>query len=215
MKTIRVLIVDDHELVRAGLRALLEKISGIEVIGEAVNGAEAIEMVRRQSADVILMDIVMPDIDGLKATSLISSRHPNIRIIIVSMYAREEYVREAMKAGAVGYLVKRGATAELEQAIRAVVGGGTYLSPEVSRDLSRDRTGSLSPYDASTHRLTPRQREVLRLIAKGRSTTEIATILKISAKTVETHRANLMERLNIHDVPGLVRFAIRAGLISL
>jgi len=213
MKTIKVLIVEDHALVRAGLRALLERIPGIDVIAEAVNGAEAIEMVRKRPPDVVFMDIAMPVLDGLKATSLISSSYPEIRIIMVSMYAREEYVREAMAAGAAGYLVKRGATGELERAIRAVVDGATYISPEVARDLSRDPTGSSRTHDVSL--MTPRQNEVLRLIAEGRSTTEIASILKISAKTVETHRANLMDRLNIHDVPGLVRFAIRAGLVSL
>jgi DNA-binding NarL/FixJ family response regulator len=161
------------------------------------------------------MDIAMPGLNGLEATARISKECPSVRVIILSMYANEEYVREAIAAGAAGYLVKRGAAAELEDAIMTVSRGDRYFSPLVSSHIRRDRAGIVSAERATIERLTPRQREILQLIAERHTTKDIAQILNISIKTVETHRSQLMERLGIHDVPGLVRLAIRVGLVSL
>jgi DNA-binding NarL/FixJ family response regulator len=201
--------------VRAGIRALVEKLPNVRVVGEAKDGREAILLVRELDPDLVLMDIAMPGLNGLEATARICKETPKVRVIILSMYANEEYVREAIEAGAAGYLVKKSAAVELEQAITAVAGGEKYFSPLVSANVIKDRGGRLSADRALIERLTPRQREILQLIAERHATKEIAIILNISVKTVETHRAQLMQRLNIHDVPGLVRFAIRAGLVSL
>lgn len=210
-----VLLADDHTLVRAGIRALVEKLPEVEVIAEAKDGREAVRLVREHKPDLVLMDIAMPGLNGYEATSRISKEFPDVRVIILSMYANEEYVREAVHAGAAGYLLKRCAAAELEKAIKTVAGGDSYFSPLVSEHLHRD--GQVRPGSdrALTERLTSRQREILQLIAERHSTKEIAQVLGISVKTVETHRAQLMDRLGIHDVPGLVRFAIRTGLVSL
>jgi len=163
----------------------------------------------------VLMDIAMPGLNGLEAAARISKDFPGIRVIILSMYSSEEYLREAVSAGAAGYLLKRCAAAELESAITTVAAGNTYVSPLVLGQDSTNRSGRMTADRASIERLTSRQREILQLIAERHSTKEIAQVLNISIKTVETHRAQLMERLGIHDVPGLVRFAIRAGLVSL
>ena len=215
MESIRILLADDHTLVREGIRALVEKLPSVEVVGEAKDGREAIRLVKELKPDLVLMDVAMPGLNGLEATARISKDVPGTRVIILSMYANEEYVREAIRAGAVGYMVKRGAAAELEVAITAVAGGEKYFSPLVSGSFTKDRRGRLSADRPWIERLTPRQREILQLIAERHSTKDIAGILNISIKTVETHRAQLMQRLDIHDVPGLVRFAIRAGLVSL
>ena len=209
------MLADDHTLVRAGIRALVEKLPNVKVVGEAKDGREAILLVRELQPDLVLMDIAMPGLNGLEATARICKEIPKVRVIILSMYANEEYVREAIEAGAAGYLVKKSAAVELEQAITAVAGGENYFSPLVSATVINNRGGRLSADRALIERLTPRQREILQLIAERHATKEIAVILNISVKTVETHRAQLMQRLNIHDVPGLVRFAIRAGLVSL
>ena len=215
MKPISILLVDDHALVRAGIRALLEKMPEVQVVAEAKDGREALRLIGESHPGLVLMDIAMPGLNGLEATARITKEHPGVPVIILSMYANEEYVRGAFAAGAVGYLVKRGAAAELETAIETVARGGTYFSPLVSGYIKTDRVGHLSADRALIERLTPRQREILQLIAERHSTKEIATLLEISVKTVETHRAQLMARLGIHDVPGLVRFAIKAGLASL
>lgn len=215
MKTIRILLADDHTLVRAGIRALVERLPDVEVISEAEDGREALRLIADHQPDLVLMDIAMPGLNGLEATARISKDFPNVRVIILSMYVNEEYVHEAIGAGAAGYLVKRSATAELESAIKAVTRGETYVCPEVSKHVTRNRTGQLSIDRSMIERLTPRQREILQLIAERHTTKDIAQILNISEKTVETHRAQLMNRLGIHDVPGLVRFAIRAGLVTL
>jgi DNA-binding NarL/FixJ family response regulator len=187
----------------------------VKVVGEAKDGREALRLVKERKPDLILMDVAMPGLNGLEATARVSKEFPDVRVIILSMYANEEYVREAINAGAAGYLVKRSAATELERAITAVARGEKYFSPLVSAHVNRDRDGRLSADRAWIERLTPRQREILQLVAERHSTKDIAGILSISVKTVETHRAQLMERLDIHDVPGLVRFAIRAGLVSL
>jgi DNA-binding NarL/FixJ family response regulator len=211
--TIKVFLIEDHNLVRAGIKSLLENLSGIEVAGEASNGRDALRMMRNEPPDIVLTDIAMAGLNGMETTTRITKDFPSVRVIVLSMYANEEYVMQALRAGAVGYLVKEAATSELELAIRAVARGDTYLSPAVSgkvidKGLGRNTPGS--PLD----RLTPRQREILQLIAEGRSTKQIADTLKLSVKTVETHRAQLMSRLEIYDVPGLVRYAIRVGIVS-
>lgn len=208
-----VLLADDHTLVRAGIRALVEKLSDVEVIAEAKDGREALHLIREHRPDLVLMDIAMPGLNGYEATSRISKEFPDVRVIILSMYANEEYVREAVHAGAAGYLLKRCAAAELEKAIKTVAGGDSYFSPLVTEHVNDG--GRPGTDRAVLERLTSRQREILQLIAERHSTKEIAQVLGISVKTVETHRAQLMDRLGIHDVPGLVRFAIRTGLVSL
>ena len=215
MEPISIVLADDHTLVRAGIRALIEQLPTVKVVGEAKDGREALRLVKERKPDLILMDVAMPGLNGLEATARVSKEFPDVRVIILSMYANEEYVREAINAGAAGYLVKRSAATELERAITAVARGEKYFSPLVCAHVNRDRAGRLSADRAWIERLTPRQREILQLIAERHSTKDIAGILSISIKTVETHRAQLMERLDIHDVPGLVRFAIRAGLVSL
>ena len=215
MEPISILLADDHTLVRAGIRALIEQLPAVKVVGEAKDGREALRLVKEHKPDLILMDVAMPGLNGLEATARVSKEFPDVRVIILSMYANEEYVREAINAGAAGYLVKRSAATELERAITAVARGEKYFSPLVSAHVNRDREGHVSADRASIDRLTPRQREILQLVAERHNTKDIAGILSISIKTVETHRAQLMERLDIHDVPGLVRFALRAGLVSL
>jgi DNA-binding NarL/FixJ family response regulator len=209
--TIKVLIADDHELFRAGVRGLLKACAGIDVIGEAANGTDAVELTLRHKPNVLLMDIGMPGLNGIDAAQRITAGAPQTRVIILSMHTGEEHVTRALKAGATGYLLKDAPPAELEQAVRRVNQGEPYLSPAVSRLLVQ---GYARGTDNPLERLTSRQREVLQLIAEGHTTKAIASRLRVSVKTVETHRAQLMERLAIRDVPGLVRFAIRRGLIA-
>jgi DNA-binding NarL/FixJ family response regulator len=221
MNAIRVLIADDHNLVRAGIRSLLETVPEIQVVGEASNGREALQMIEVQKPDVVLMDIAMSELNGLEATSRVAGDFPQVRVIILSMHANEEYVWQALRAGAAGYLLKDAGTSELELAIKAVARGETYLSPPISKQVIADyvqRIGGEGEKGAmplgEMERLTIRQREILRLIARGHTTQDIAQTLNISVKTVETHRSQLMERLGIHDIAGLVRYAIRVGLIN-
>jgi DNA-binding NarL/FixJ family response regulator len=221
MNVIRVLLADDHTLVRAGIRSLLQNLPGIQVVGEAGNGREALSRIEALRPDVVLMDIAMSDLNGLEATARVIKEYPGVRVIILSMHANEEYVWQALRAGASGYLLKDAGMAELEIAVKAVARGETYLSPPISKQVISDymhRTGGEpEPGGGSAHeldRLTPRQREILQLIAEGSTTQAIAQKLDISIKTVETHRTQLMERLNIHDIAGLVRYAIRVGLVK-
>lgn len=214
MTSIRVLIADDHVLVRAGFRALLQSCPGIEVVGETGDGREALQFVEQDPPDVILMDISMPGLNGLEAAAQVGSEHPNVRVIILSMHADEEYVLQALRAGAAGYLLKDSDAAELELAISAVVRGETYLSPQVSKHVIADYLRLVGHESGSHEQLTPRQRQVLQLIAEGHTTKDIARILGVSERTAMTHRAQLMERLDIHDIAGLVRYAIRTGLVS-
>jgi DNA-binding NarL/FixJ family response regulator len=216
MTPIRVVLADDHALVRAGIRALLAGIAGIEVVGEAQDGHEIIELVDKLRPRLVLMDIAMPGLNGLEATARIVKNHPGTAVIILSMHAGEEYALQALKAGASGYLLKDADLAELELGISAVARGETYLSPVVSKHLVADyrRRAAGQGQADPLERLSSRHREVLQLIAEGNTTKDIAAKLKLSVKTVETHRAQLMDRLDIHDVAGLVRFAIRSGLIA-
>ena len=214
MNPIRILLADDHALVRAGIRTLLEKIPNVEVVGEASTGRQALEMVKTTLPNLVLMDIAMAELGGLEALPRITKDFPGVKVIILSAHANEEYVIRALRNAAAGYMLKDAATAELELAIRSVTEDKTYLSPSISRtviDSYLERVGGpLSPLE----QLTSRQREILQSIAEGKNTKEIASDLDISFKTVESHRLQLMERLNIHDIPGLVRYAIRSGLVS-
>jgi DNA-binding NarL/FixJ family response regulator len=215
VETSRVLLADDHTLVRAGIRALLEKLPGVEVAGEASDGREVLDLIKAQQPDVVLMDISMPGLNGLQALARITRDFPQVRVIILSMHPNDEYVLQALKSGASGYLLKRAAAAELSAALQTVVSGQIYLSREIAGQFRKhfpleQIARSTSPLE----QLTSRQREILQLLAEGQTTKAIAPILKLSEKTVEYHRAKLMARLNIFDIPGLVRFALRTGLVA-
>jgi DNA-binding NarL/FixJ family response regulator len=214
MNRIRVLLADDHVLVRAGIRALLEKIPNVEVVGEANTGREALELVRSKLPNLVLMDIAMTELGGLEALPRVTKDFPTVKVIILSAHANEEYVIRALREGASGYMLKDSATTELELAINSVIQGKIYLSPSISRTVIDDYLQRVGGPVSPLEQLTPRQREILQLLAEGESTKEIAYKLDISVKTVEAHRLQLMERLNIHDVPGLVRYAVRSGLVS-
>lgn len=213
MRPLRVLLADDHRLIRAGIRALLEQLGNVEVVAEAANGREALELADKHRPDVVLMDIAMPELNGLEATERLKKQFPRMRVLLLSMHADEAYVSQALAAGADGYILKNAGVVELELAIQAAARGESYLSPAVAKKVISGRAG---PHMARAgwQRLTPRQREILQAIAEGSSTKAIAAKLGLSVKTVETHRAKLMERLDIHDVAGLVRYAIRVGLIT-
>ena len=214
IKPVRVILADDHTLVRAGIRALLEKLPEVKVLGEASNGREALELVKTHKPDVVLMDITMPGLNGLEAAARMAKEFPVVRVIILSMHNNEEYYWRALKAGAAGYLLKKAATAELSAALQQVIRGEIYLSQEIStRLLKKFPLQGIADRKSPFEQLTGRQREILQLIAEGQNTKQIAEILKISPKTVEYHRMKLMTGLNVHDVPGLVRFALRVGLI--
>jgi DNA-binding NarL/FixJ family response regulator len=212
---LRVVLADDHPIVRAGIRSELEKIPGTLLVGEAADGREALELVKTAKPDVVFMDISMRGLNGLEATSRITREFPHVRVIILSMHQNEEYFWQALKSGASGYLLKKAATTELAAALNRVTDGEIYLANEMSSRLLKKL-----PRQHVAHRKTPleslseRQREILQLIAEGQTTKAIGLVLDLSPKTVEYHRAKLMERLNIYDVPGLVRFALQSGLIS-
>jgi DNA-binding NarL/FixJ family response regulator len=215
MAPLKILLADNHTLVRAGIRALLEQIPDVTVVAEAGDGREALKLVELHRPNLVLMDITMPVMNGLESTGRIVKEFPPTRVVMLSVHNDEEYVLQSLRAGAVGYLLKDAGRAELEIAVAAVRRNETYLSPAVSRHVVGDyvrRTGGGGEGRLET--LTPRQREILQLIAEGKSTKEIASILDVSVKTVETHRAQLMERLDIHDVAGLVRYAIRNGIVT-
>ncbi|BFU96072.1 MAG: DNA-binding response regulator [Nitrospira sp.] len=211
---IRVLLADDHRLMRAGLRALLKSLELVQVVAEAGNGHEALQLAEQHRPDIVIMDIGMPELNGLEAAARMVKLAPAPRIIILSMHANEEYVRRALQAGAAGYLLKGADPAELELAIKAVMRGETYLAPAVSKQVVQNYLHPEGVTTSPVQELTPRQREVLQLVAEGHSTKDIAQKLNLSVKTVDTHRTELMQRLDIHDIAGLVRYAIRIGLIT-
>lgn len=212
MKPIQVLLADDHALVRAGIRALLERIDRVEVVGEAGDGLQALELIKQLAPDIVLLDLTMPGLSGFEVLKETSEKFPDVNMIVLSVHDSEEYAYHALRSGAVGYLPKSAASTELEVAIERVARGEKYLSPsiapEASLELSRGGPEAIAD-------LTPRQVEVLTLISEGSSTKDIARTLNISIKTVETHRSQLMERLNIHDVAGLTRYAIKKRLVSI
>jgi len=215
MKSIRILLADDHTLVRAGIRSLVQALSGIQVVAEAGDGREALSLIEAHQPDVAVLDIAMPGLNGLEVAAQVADNFPYVRVIILSMHATEEYVLRALRAGAAGYLLKDADTTELELAIKAVTRGETYLSPAVSKHVTEYVRRVGQEAHSALERLTPRQREVLQLVAEGHTTQEIACLMNISVKTVETHRTQLMERLDIHDIAGLVRYAVREGLVIL
>ena len=212
MKPIQVVLADDHALIRAGIRALLERIDRVEVVGEASDGLEALELIQELEPDVVLLDLTMPGLSGFEVLKETRERFPNVNMIVLSVHDSEEYAFHALHSGAVGYLPKSAASTELELAINRVVRGERYLSPSIAPEASLEsfETGPEAVSD-----LTPRQLEVLTLISEGSSTKLIARALNISIKTVESHRSQLMERLNIHDVAGLTRYAIKKGLVKI
>jgi DNA-binding NarL/FixJ family response regulator len=210
---IRILIADDHGVVAEGLKHLVEAEADMEVVAVVGDGREAVQQARDAQPDVVLMDLSMPELNGADATRAILQRDPKCRVIVLSMYAQREYVRRALKAGAAGYVVKRSAAKEVVEAIRAVHAGQRYLSPRVADVVLEDYTDDKA--DDPLARLSAREREVLQLLAEGRTGAEIATRLSLSQKTVETYRARLVEKLGIRDLAGLVRFAIQRGLVSL
>jgi DNA-binding NarL/FixJ family response regulator len=214
MNPIRIVIADDHALLRAGLRGLLAGLEGVEVVGEAADGLQALELVKSLRPDLLMTDIAMPGLDGLGLTEAVAREVETTRVLILSMHTEPEYADRALRAGAAGYLVKDSGIAEVELAIRAVARGESYLSPSVSKHIVAGYARMASSQPATPDPLTPRQREVLKLIAEGLTTKAIARRLDISAKTADTHRVQLMERLGIHDIAGLVRYAIRIGLID-
>jgi two-component system, NarL family, response regulator NreC len=217
MDKTRVLLAEDHTIVRKGLRSLLDKETGIKVVGEAEDGREAIVKAEELYPDVVVMDIAMPGLNGLEATRQIKKRFSDMKIIILTMHANEEYILQSLKAGASGYLVKKAAPAELISAINAVHKGDSFLSPSISRTVIDEyirRSKEISEGAEGFEQLTVREREVLQLIAEGRKTREIAELLYISIKTVETHRAHIMNKLDIHSTAELTRYAMRKGIIS-
>jgi DNA-binding NarL/FixJ family response regulator len=214
----RVLLADDHHLVRAGIRALLESLPDVEIVAEAGDGQEALAALVRTKPDIALVDISMPGLNGLELAQRASREIPETRLVILSVHGDASHVAQALRAGAKGYLVKDAAADELPILVRSVMRGETYLSPSISRHVVEGFLGRAStpPGESSEQPelLTSRQREILQLVAEGRSTKDIANLLDLSVKTVETHRAQIMERLDIHDLAGLVRYAVRAGLVS-
>ena len=214
MNVVRIVIADDHTIVRGGIRLLLESLESVQVVAEAADGFEALELVRTYQPDVLVADIAMPGINGLDLVRRMGEESLPTQAVILSMHADEEYVHRAIAAGARGYVLKGSGIEELGMAIQSVFRGEVFLSPAITRPIVEsylDRGGSRAMPGGE---LTPRQREVLHLIAEGETTKAVANRLGISAKTVEAHRSQLMERLQIYDVAGLVRYAIRTGLIS-
>jgi DNA-binding NarL/FixJ family response regulator len=212
MTKTRVLLADDHALVRQGLRALIDAMAEAEVVAEASHGHEALLLARRLDPDVALLDIAMPQLNGIETAARMVQECPRTKVVMLSMHTTAQYVTAAIRAGATGYVIKDAAADDLAQALRAAAQGRTYLSPAVSGHLVQalQRPAAVPGPDT----LSSRQREILQLIAEGRSTRQIGELLHISPKTVETHRAELMRRLDIYDVAGLTRYAIREGLIS-
>ncbi len=214
MSTIRVVLVDDHKLFRAGIRSLLQTLSDIEVVAEAGDGREGLRLIETHRPDVVLMDLMMPGLNGLDATARVARTWPATRVVMLSMNAGEDSVLQTLRAGAAGYLVKTADPAELELAVRAVARGEMFLSSAISQHVVTTCLGRVGREQTSLERLTPRQREVLQLIAEGHTTKEIARALRITVKTAEAYRGELMKALDIHDIASLTRYAIRTGLVS-
>ena len=214
MAEIHVVIADDHAIVRDGIRALLAVAEDIEVVGEAADGAEAIEACRRLRPDLVVMDIAMPGLGGLEATLQIRKELPDVKVLVLTQYEDREYIRRFLKLGVAGYVLKKRAGAELVAAVRAAARGGLVLDPDVAREAMRERNGSAAsraadPYDS----LTDREKQVLKLVAEGRSNKEVAELLDISVKTAMSHRERIMEKLDLHSRTDLIRFALRQGVI--
>ena len=214
-KPIRIVLADDHPIVRAGIRETLKQIPGAEIVGEASDGREAVELVKSARPDVAVLDISMPVLNGLEAAERISKAFPNVRVIILSRHENEEYYWRALKLGACGYVLKNAVITALKAAVERVAGGEVYLSQQIAARMRKQTPlQQLGHVRTPVEQLSSRQREILQLIAEGETTKGIALILKLSPKTVEYHRMQLMQRLNIFDIPGLVRLAVRTGLVS-
>ncbi len=219
MKPIRILLADDHTLVRAGIRSLLERDPDVEVVAEAHDGRDALRLVQEHHPDIVFMDVTMQGLNGLDATAQITKTCPGVQVVILSMHKNEEYVSQALQVGAAGYLLKDAATTELELAVQAVARGEPYLSPAVSKHvvdcyLQRVNNAVKDMSEPVPTPLTVRQREILQLIAEGHTTRQIASLLHLSTKTVETHRSQIMDRLGIRRIASLVRYAVRTGLVT-
>jgi len=216
MSQIRIALADDHAVMRTGLRLVLERQSDFTVIGEAADGREAVALVLKEAPDVLVMDIGMPNLNGIEAARQVAASAPQVSVVILSMHSDEAYVLRALKAGARAYLLKESAEADLIAAIRAVRAGKAFFSPAVSRMLVEDYVRQLQDRDIedSYELLTTREREILQLIAEGKSNKEIAAVLNLSLYTIETHSGNLMEKLGLHTVPELILYAVRKGVIS-
>ena len=214
--TIRILLADDHTLMRSGIKALLEDEPDIAIVGEAEDGREAVKLAHMLRPNLVLMDIAMPLLNGLEATRQIKREHPEIKVLVLTMYDHEEYFRQVLEAGASGYIIKRAAANELVAAIRAVNGGESVLSPAITRYLLDDYLSGESKKDEDDpNALSPREREVLQLIAEGNTSREIAEILNLSVKTVQSHRTNLMRKLDLHDRGELIKYAIQKKIIEI
>jgi two-component system, NarL family, response regulator NreC len=216
MNKTRIVLADDHTLMRAGLRVLLEREADLAVVGEADNGRGAIELVDSLQPEVLVLDIAMPNLNGIEAARQISAKHPNVAIVILSMHSDETYVLRALKAGVRAYLLKDSAESDLVRAIRAVRGGKAFFSPAVGKTLLEDYVRQLQQREEedSYELLTSREREILQLVAEGRSNKDVANLLNLSPYTVETHRAHILQKLGLHTVPDLIRYALRKGIVS-
>ena len=216
MKKIRVLLADDHQLMRSGVRLMLEREGDLMVVGEASDGREAVALAKSLKPDVVIMDIGMANLNGIEAARQMTQERPELAVMMLSMHSDESYVLRALRAGARGYLLKDSAEPDLIKAVHVVAGGKSFFSPAVSRLLLDDyvrklkRSGTDDPYDL----LTPRERELLQLIAEGKSNKDIANLLNLSVYTVESHRSNLMEKLHLRGLPELILYAVRKGIIS-
>jgi DNA-binding NarL/FixJ family response regulator len=220
-RPIRVVLADDHDILREGLKALLTMQGGVEIVGEAHTGRQAVELAERLAPDVILLDLSLPELDGLEACRRIRAHHAQVRVLILTMHEREDYLHQALEAGSSGYLIKRTAAAELHLALRAVALGETFLSPSVERALVQSYLAlreEATPAEARAadpyEQLSSREREVLKLVAEGHTNQEIAAQLILSVKTVQAHRAHVMEKLGLRDVTHLVRYAVSRGLVD-
>lgn len=213
---IRIILADDHAVIRSGLRLVLEQHADFRVVGEASDGRAAVNLAEAVKPDVAVLDITMPGLNGIEAAHQISTKQPGVATIILSMHADESFVLRALKAGAKGYLLKESAEADLINAVRVVSEGKSFFSPAVSRMLVEDYVRQLQDKDIedSYELLTPREREILQLVAEGKSNKDVANLLNLSLYTVETHRSNILSKLNLHTVPELILYAVRKGVIS-
>lgn len=216
MKSIRVIVADDHTMIRSGLRALLDRAPDIEVVGEAQDGRQAIQKAQELQPNVVLLDIAMPNLNGIEAARQIVSKQEGVGVVILSMHSDEGYVLKALKAGARGYLLKDSSEIDVINAVRAVSAGKAYFSPEISRMMADDYLRQMQQrgVEDSYELLTSREREVLQMLAEGKSNKEVASALDLSLHTVETHRSNILQKLNLHSIPELILYAVRKGIVS-